>query len=53
VDTPRARFGRDWDVGYRVKARYAGFELTTVISAVSLAVSAEGERIEAALEYRE
>lgn len=53
VDTPRARFGRDWDVGYRVKARYAGFELTAVIGAVTLSVSDAGESIDAALEYRE
>lgn len=52
VDTERARFGRDWDFGYKVKTRYMGFEMTAIVKTVVLEVSENGEAIDAALEYR-
>lgn len=35
-DTVGTRFGRDWDFGDKVTARYEGFELATIVRAVSI-----------------
>jgi hypothetical protein len=52
VDTRGTRFGTDWDVGYRARARYLGQEFDAIIRAVSLGMDGEGqETVQARLEY--
>jgi hypothetical protein len=51
IDTKGTRFGRDWDFGYKVRARYRNQEFDTIIRAVTIAVDKKGEKIRARLEY--
>jgi hypothetical protein len=52
LDTQGTRFGRDWDIGYKVRARYRGEEFDAIIRAVSLGMDGEGrETVQARLEY--
>lgn len=57
IDTAGTRFGRDWDLGYRVRARYRNREFDTIVRAVTLSVEPGGkegevkEDIRARLEY--
>ena len=54
VDTEGTRFGRDWDFGYKVRARYRGQEFDTIIRAVSISLNEEGvETVQTRLEYEE
>jgi phage replication-related protein YjqB (UPF0714/DUF867 family) len=51
IDTEGTRFGRDWDFGDKVTAKYRGFEFESVIRVVSIGVSERGEEVTARLEY--
>lgn len=52
MDTEGTRFGRDWDFGSKVRARYRSIEFDTIIRAVSITVNSSGEeRIQARLDY--
>lgn len=52
VDTEGTRFGRDWDFGYKVTAKYRNYENTHIIRAVSLTVDGNGkESIQTRLDY--
>jgi hypothetical protein len=52
-DTKGTRFGRDWDFGDKVTARYEGFELETVVRAVSITLNSDGrEAINARFDNR-
>jgi hypothetical protein len=54
MDTQGTRFGRDWDIGYKVKARYRNREFDSIVRAV--VISKDGgdagkEDISARLDY--
>jgi len=52
MDTRGTRFGRDWDFGYRVTARYHTVEFDAIVRAVSLELDMSGrESVRARLEY--
>lgn len=52
VDTVGTRFGRDWDFGYKVRARYRNIEFDTIIRATTISIDDNGnENIQARLEY--
>lgn len=52
-DTSGTRFGRDWEWGDLVKARYGGYELETVVRSVTLTIDDDGrERIDANFENK-
>lgn len=51
IDTAGTRFGRDWDFGYKVRARYKNIEFDTIIRAVSISVEGGKETIQAVLEF--
>lgn len=52
LDTAGTRFGRDWDHGYKVRARYEGVEFDSIIRVVTITVDGKGvEDIKARLEY--
>jgi hypothetical protein len=52
VDTRGTRFGRDWNWGDKVIARYRGLEFEAIIRAVMISVrEGTGETINARLEY--
>lgn len=52
MDTKGTRFGRDWDIGDKVKARYRRYETTHLIRAVTLSVDSKGrEEIRTRLDY--
>jgi len=54
VDTEGTRFGRDWDHGDKVRARYRGEEFDCIIRTTNIHVDEMGhETITARLEYRE
>lgn len=50
-DVRGTRFGRDWDFGDKVKARYRNIEFDTIIRAVSISVNDRGEDIRARLDF--
>lgn len=53
VDTDGTRFGRDWDFGYKARARYRNVEFDTIIRAVTISVDEKGiEQIQAKLEFQ-
>ena len=43
VDTRGTRFGRDWDFGYKVRARYRGQEFDAIVRAVTISVDGKGK----------
>jgi len=52
LDTAGTRFGRDWDVGDKVVARYRGEEFEPIVEAVQVFVTGSGqERVLARLEW--
>ncbi len=52
MDTRGTRFGRDWDFGYKVTARYHTVEFDAIVRAVSLGLDIDGrETARARLEY--
>lgn len=51
LDTDATRFGLDWDVGYRVLAKYRGLEFKSLIRAVSIQINQGGETVQARLDY--
>lgn len=51
VDTAGTRFGRDWDFGYKVRARYHNVEFDTIVRAVTLSVEGGRETVQAMLEF--
>ena len=53
VDTRGTKFGRDWDYGDKVTARYRGFEFETIVRAVTLSVVNERETINGRLEFED
>ncbi len=54
VDTQGTRFGRDWDFGDKVRARYRGQEFDAIIRSVVLSMDDSGqETIRAKLEYED
>lgn len=54
IDTEGTRFGRNWDFGYRVTARYRGQEFNAIIRAVVISVGKDGrEAIQARVEYED
>lgn len=50
TDTEGTRFGRDWDFGDKVIARYRGQEFEPLIEAVQISVRGENETVRARLE---
>ncbi len=51
IDTEGARFGRDWNWGDRVRARFLGYEFDAIIRRVILSIDSNGrEDIDAPLE---
>jgi len=42
VATARTRFGIDWDFGYKVTARYAGYEQAIIIRSVTIILDDQG-----------
>jgi hypothetical protein len=50
LDTANARFGIDWDWGYRVTARFLDYEFEAIIRAVALSVKGSEEQVQARLE---
>lgn len=53
LDTKGTRFGRDWDFGDKVRARYRGEEFDAIIRAVSISVRGGQETIQARLDYED
>lgn len=53
VDTQGTRFGRDWDYGDKVRARYRGQEFDAIVRSVVLTVKDGSETIRAKLEYED
>jgi len=54
LDTRGTRFGRDWDFGYKVRARYRGEEFDAIVRSVVLSVNGKGEEtVQARLEYED
>jgi len=54
IDTAGTRFGRDWDVGYKVTARYRGQEFDSIVRSVVLNMNEQSEEtIQARLEYED
>ena len=54
MDTQGTRFGRDWDFGDKVRARYRGQEFDAIIRSVVLSMDDSGqETIRAKLEYED
>jgi hypothetical protein len=53
MDTKGTRFGREWNFGDKVTARYRGIEVEPIISSVQVEVSDGAERINARLEYED
>jgi len=52
LDTRGTRFGRDWDFGYKVRAKYRGQEFDAIVRAVTISVDENSkEDIQARLEY--
>lgn len=52
MDTKGTRFGRDWDIGDKVTARYRRYETTHIIRAVTLTTDDKGrEEIRTRLDY--
>lgn len=52
VDTAGTRFGRDWDYGYKVTARYRNIQFPAIIRSTILNVNQDGgETIQARLEF--
>lgn len=51
IDTRHSRFGRDWDFGYKVRARFHDQEFDSIVSTVAITVDENGESIQARLEY--
>ena len=51
MDTPRSRYGVDWDFGDKVTARYRGREFHGDIRSVTVTIDASGlETVRAGLE---
>jgi hypothetical protein len=54
LDTRGTRFGRDWDHGYKVRARYRGREFDSIVRAVVVSVNERGEeKIQARLDWED
>lgn len=51
VDTAGTRFGRDWNFGDRVRARYHNEEFDAIIRAVMISQDDDGEQVQARLEW--
>jgi len=45
IDTEGARFGRDWDFGYRVRARYREMEFVSIVKSIIIGVDEGGREI--------
>ena len=50
-NTRSSEFGRDWDVGDRVRARHGNFELETVILSATIRLTGGVESVQARMEY--
>lgn len=54
LDTRGTRFGRDWDIGYKVRAKYRGQKFDAIVRSVTISVDDDGrESVQARLEYEE
>lgn len=53
VDTPKARFGVDWGLGYRVTCNQDGEQFDALIKQVDIEVANEEERISVTVEVEE
>jgi hypothetical protein len=54
LDTSSARFGRDWDYGYKVRAKYRDIEFDTIVRSVVLSMDSDGaETVDARSEYED
>jgi hypothetical protein len=54
VDTSGFRFGRDWNYGDKVRARYRGLEFDAIVRAVTISLDGDGrETIQARLDYED
>lgn len=51
LDTEGTRFGRDWDVGYRVMAKFEGIDFPSIIRSVTIRLTPKGESIQSRLDY--
>ena len=51
IDTAATRFGKDWNWGDKVRARYRDEEFDAIIWAVSISRDDSGETIQARLDY--
>jgi hypothetical protein len=50
-DTRETKYGRDWDFGDKIKARYKGREFISVVNSVVLSVNKAGEQVVARWDY--
>jgi hypothetical protein len=54
VNTAGFRFGRDWDFGDKVRARYRSVEFDAIVRAVTISLDGDGrEKIQARLDYED
>jgi hypothetical protein len=53
VDTKGTRFGKDWDFGYKVRARYWAEEFDAIIRAVTVSLDDSGRKVQARLDYED
>lgn len=51
IDTDATSFGKDWDVGYKVQAKYHNRQFYSIIWAVALKITPGGETIGARIDY--
>lgn len=52
ISTEATRFGREWDWGDKIRARYENVEFDAIIRAVTLTIDSDGnEKIDARMEY--
>ena len=51
IDTEGTRFGRNWNYGDRVTTQYKNIQFSSIIRAVTISVSKDGEKIQAKAEY--
>lgn len=51
IDTQAARFGLDWDLGYKVKTRYRNIEFDSIVRAVSITATPRSEEVKVRVDY--
>jgi hypothetical protein len=53
VDTKGTRFGKDWDFGYKARARYWSEEFDAIIRAVTVSLDENGRKVQSRLDYED